>query len=48
MEPLPPGYGSKFEFENMLIGQAISPGFVPAIEKGFKEAVNSYVLNFSL
>ncbi|KAL8505357.1 hypothetical protein ACS0TY_016555 [Phlomoides rotata] len=41
MEPLPPGYGTKFEFENNLIGQAISPGFVPAIEKGFKEAVNS-------
>ena len=48
MEPLPPGSGTKFEFENNLVGQAIPPNFVPAIEKGFKEAVNSYVSNFSL
>lgn len=50
MEPLPPGSGTKFEFENSLVGQAIPPNFVPAIEKGFKEAVNSYVafLYFSI
>ncbi|KAL6569322.1 Elongation factor G-2, mitochondrial [Orobanche minor] len=41
VEPLPPGYGTKFEFENMLVGQAIPSSFVPAIEKGFKEAANS-------
>ncbi|KAL2234051.1 UNVERIFIED_CONTAM: Elongation factor G-2, mitochondrial [Sesamum indicum] len=41
VEPLPPGSGTKFEFDNMLVGQAIPPNFVPAIEKGFKEAVNS-------
>ncbi|KAG8391576.1 hypothetical protein BUALT_Bualt01G0201900 [Buddleja alternifolia] len=41
VEPLPPGSGTKFEFENMLVGQAIPSNFVPAIEKGFKEAANS-------
>lgn len=41
MEPLPPGSGTKFEFDNMLVGQALPSNFVPAIEKGFKEAANS-------
>ncbi|KAK6162579.1 hypothetical protein DH2020_002420 [Rehmannia glutinosa] len=41
VEPLPQGYGTKFEFENMLVGQAIPSNFVPAIEKGFREAANS-------
>ncbi|CAI9103612.1 OLC1v1002129C1 [Oldenlandia corymbosa var. corymbosa] len=41
VEPLPPGSSSKFEFENMIIGQVIPSGFIPAIEKGFKEAANS-------
>ncbi|XP_073288566.1 elongation factor G-1, mitochondrial-like [Primulina huaijiensis] len=41
MEPLPLGSPTKFEFENMLVGQAIPSNFVPAIEKGFKEAANS-------
>eukprot|EP01018_Ginkgo_biloba_P013620 Gb_08395 [translate_table: standard] len=41
IEPLPEGSGTKFEFDNMMIGQAIPSGFIPAIEKGFKEASNS-------
>ncbi|GFP80919.1 elongation factor g-2 mitochondrial [Phtheirospermum japonicum] len=41
MEPLPQGSGTKLEFENMLVGQAIPSNFVPAIEKGFREAANS-------
>ncbi|XP_075474279.1 elongation factor G-2, mitochondrial-like [Primulina tabacum] len=41
MEPLPLGSPTKFEFENMLVGQAVPSNFVPAIEKGFKEAANS-------
>ncbi|EOX96370.1 PREDICTED: elongation factor G-1, mitochondrial [Theobroma cacao] len=41
VEPLPPGSPIKFEFENMIVGQAIPSNFIPAIEKGFKEAANS-------
>ncbi|XP_078447771.1 elongation factor G, mitochondrial-like [Wolffia australiana] len=41
IEPLPAGSPAKFEFENMLVGQAIPSNFIPAIEKGFKEAANS-------
>eukprot|EP00252_Welwitschia_mirabilis_P013686 TRINITY_DN3011_c0_g1_i1.p1 TRINITY_DN3011_c0_g1~~TRINITY_DN3011_c0_g1_i1.p1 ORF type:complete len:745 (-),score=143.87 TRINITY_DN3011_c0_g1_i1:597-2831(-) len=41
IEPLPEDAGTKFEFENMLIGQAIPSNFIPAIEKGFREASNS-------
>ncbi|KAF9600647.1 hypothetical protein IFM89_011230 [Coptis chinensis] len=41
VEPLPPGSSTKFEFENMIIGQVIPSNFIPAIEKGFKEASNS-------
>jgi hypothetical protein len=41
IEPLPAGSGTKFEFENMLVGQAVPSNFIPAIEKGFKEAANS-------
>ncbi|XP_074310778.1 elongation factor G-1, mitochondrial-like [Silene latifolia] len=41
IEPLPLGSTDKFEFENMMVGQAIPSGFIPAIEKGFKEAANS-------
>ncbi|PIA35601.1 hypothetical protein AQUCO_03500156v1 [Aquilegia coerulea] len=41
IEPLPPGSPIKFEFDNMIIGQAIPSNFIPAIEKGFKEASNS-------
>lgn len=46
VEPLPPGSTSKFEFENQIVGQAIPSGFIPAIEKGFKEAANSWVSNY--
>ncbi|XP_052193371.1 elongation factor G-1, mitochondrial isoform X1 [Diospyros lotus] len=41
VEPLPHGSPTKFEFENMIVGQAIPSNFIPAIEKGFKEAANS-------
>lgn len=41
VEPLPPGSPTKFEFENQIVGQVIPSGFIPAIEKGFKEAANS-------
>lgn len=41
IEPLPEGSSTKFEFENLIIGQAIPSNFIPAIEKGFKEAANS-------
>ncbi|CAM8987355.1 unnamed protein product [Rhodiola kirilowii] len=41
IEPLPPGSSTKFEFENSIVGQAIPSGFIPAIEKGFREAANS-------
>lgn len=41
IEPLPAESATKFEFENMLVGQAIPSNFIPAIEKGFKEAANS-------
>ncbi|KAK2447682.1 elongation factor G-2, mitochondrial [Trifolium repens] len=44
IEPLPAGSETKFEFENMLVGQAIPSNFIPAIEKGFKEAANSGAL----
>ncbi|KAF2283191.1 hypothetical protein GH714_043521 [Hevea brasiliensis] len=41
IEPLPADSPTKFLFENMMVGQAIPSGFIPAIEKGFKEAANS-------
>ncbi|XP_020598223.1 elongation factor G, mitochondrial-like [Phalaenopsis equestris] len=41
VEPLSEGAATKFEFDNMIIGQAIPSNFIPAIEKGFKEACNS-------
>ncbi|XP_031499860.1 elongation factor G, mitochondrial-like [Nymphaea colorata] len=41
IEPLPIDSSTKFEFENMIIGQVIPSNFIPAIEKGFKEASNS-------
>ncbi|KAK4760233.1 hypothetical protein SAY87_023364 [Trapa incisa] len=41
IEPLPAGSANKFEFENMIVGQVIPSGFIPAIEKGFKEAANA-------
>ncbi|CAL5340297.1 unnamed protein product [Camellia sinensis] len=44
VEPLPHGSPTKFEFENMIVGQAIPSNFIPAIEKGFREAANSRVM----
>ncbi|XP_022152350.1 elongation factor G-2, mitochondrial-like [Momordica charantia] len=41
IEPLPQGSPTKFEFENIIVGQAIPSNFIPAIEKGFREAANS-------
>ena len=44
MEPLPDDATEKFEFKNGMIGNNIPPGFVAAIEKGFREAANSGAL----
>ncbi|KAG0607350.1 hypothetical protein M758_8G021700 [Ceratodon purpureus] len=44
IEPLPEGSEKKFEFENMMVGQAIPSQFIAAIEKGFTEAANSGAL----
>ena len=44
LEPLPVEHPTKFEFENGIVGNAIPPNYIPAIEKGFKEAVNSGAL----
>ncbi|WOL08368.1 elongation factor G, mitochondrial [Canna indica] len=41
IEPLPMDSPTKFEFDNHIIGQAIPSNFIPAIEKGFREASNS-------
>ncbi|KAG6549089.1 hypothetical protein Mapa_009315 [Marchantia paleacea] len=43
VEPIEEGElsGKKFEFKNMMIGQAIPSNFIPSIEKGFIEAANS-------
>lgn len=41
IEPLPEGSSTKFEFDNMIVGQVIPSEFIPAIEKGFREAANS-------
>ena len=43
IEPIPQGSMTKFEFDNMIVGQVIPSNFIPAIEKGFKEAANSWV-----
>ncbi|MEW5767653.1 MAG: elongation factor G [bacterium] len=42
IEPLPSG--SEFEFENKIFGGAIPSKYVPAVEKGVKEAMNKGVL----
>ena len=44
IEPLPEDSPLGFEFVNGMVGAAISPGFIVAIEKGFKEAVQSGAL----
>ena len=41
LEPLPEGSEEKFVFENGIVGNAVPPGFLPAIQKGFREAANA-------
>ncbi|CAI9278790.1 unnamed protein product [Lactuca saligna] len=41
IKPLPAESEMKFEFENMIIGQAIPSNFILHIEKCFMEAANS-------
>lgn len=43
VEPLPPGGG--FEFVNAIKGGAIPRDFIPAVEKGIREALDSGVLS---
>jgi elongation factor G len=42
LEPLPAGGG--FEFENKIVGGAIPREFIPAVEKGVREALESGVI----
>jgi elongation factor G len=39
VEPLPRGTG--FEFENHIVGGAISRGYIPAVQKGIEETMHS-------
>lgn len=39
IEPIPYDGAQKFEFENQVIGNTITPNFIAACEKGFKESV---------
>eukprot|EP00898_Chlorokybus_atmophyticus_P000869 jgi/Chlat1/1783/Chrsp134S02095 len=41
IEPLPEDSPEKFVFENAIIGNVIPPTYITAVEKGFKEAINS-------
>ncbi|HEU4602187.1 MAG TPA: elongation factor G [Steroidobacteraceae bacterium] len=42
LEPLPPGKG--FEFKNGIVGGSIPKEFIPAVEKGVREATENGVL----
>ncbi|KAA0228469.1 MAG: Elongation factor G [Fimbriimonadales bacterium] len=42
IDPLPPGSG--FQFENKIVGGKVPKEYVPAIEKGVREAMDSGVL----
>jgi hypothetical protein len=42
--PAAADHPTKFEFENGIVGNAIPPNFIPACEKGFREAVNAGAL----
>ena len=45
IEPLEdPEPGEKVRFENRMIGNAIPPGYITAVEKGFMDACNSGTL----
>ncbi len=39
IEPIPYDGPEKFEFENQVIGNSITPNYIAACEKGFKESV---------
>ena len=41
MEPLPEDEPERVVFSREIIGNAIPPSFLPACEKGFREAANS-------
>ena len=41
MEPLPEDEPEKIVFAREIVGNAIPPSFIPACEKGFREACNS-------
>ena len=41
MEPLPEDEPENFIFAREIVGNAIPPSFIPACEKGFREACNS-------
>lgn len=41
IEPLEEGNANKLEFVNNILGNNIPPEFIPACEKGFREACNS-------
>ena len=41
IEPLPEDSPEKLKFTNSIVGNAIPPQFIPAVEKGFMEAANS-------
>jgi len=45
VEPLPEDSKVSFEFVNKMIGNNIPPEFIPAIEKGFKEALDKGALS---
>ncbi len=42
VEPLPPGHG--FEFEKAIVGGAVPQEFIPAVEAGVREALETGVL----
>ena len=44
MEPLPEDAPEKVVFAKEIIGNAIPPQFIPACEKGFRQACNSGTL----
>ncbi len=41
MEPTPEDEPERFVFAREIVGNAIPPSFLPACEKGFREAANS-------
>ena len=41
MEPLPEDEPERVVFSREIVGNAIPPSFLPACEKGFREAANS-------